>query len=58
MKYIVSGDLVVPFLIEVEAESADAASDKAAEMKVADLLKLADTSDGAVEISINYADED
>lgn len=58
MKFVVSGDLIVPFLIEVEADSAEQACDKAAEMPVAKLLELADTSDGAVDISVNYADED
>lgn len=49
-RFTVSCDLLVPVLLEIEAQSEESAIDVLHEMRRSDLLKLADTSDSAIGI--------
>ncbi len=50
MRFTVSCDLLVPVLLEIQAESEDAAIDALYDMPKRKLLALADTEEGAMAI--------
>lgn len=50
-KFNVSLDLVVPVLIEVEADNEEAALDKVCEMPRAELFKHADTEEDSLDVN-------
>jgi len=52
-KFNVSCDLLVPVLLEIEAKDEDEAELKVLEMRRSELLKLANTEDQAIGISID-----
>lgn len=56
MKFNVSGDLIVPFLIEVEASSAEMAEKIVEDYQRDYLLAHANTEDSAIGVSVDYAE--
>lgn len=56
MRFNVSGDLLVPFLLEIEAESAEQAEEIVESMAPTEILKDANTENSAMGISVDYAE--